>query len=351
MKKLFVALCAVAMVAMVACKKGDPTPDNPSDNPTQQRDLREGAYDPVCKISGITYSDGSDSEVWTWENGKLQRVNNDVLFTYGSDGRVSQVELQNIETGGLLPGANLSGTMKVNYSGDYISSLTVVNSGTELMTAQVEHNSANKVSGATLDLSSNMLVDVFNSLLVQFLGDSAGSDNMVTGVDNVSGNVLFTWDGDNVSQAMMNIGFRVATTLGTLVDLIGEDNLDMFGENGSMLALAAALMPNQPLYFNVSVGDTVLYTYDSHANPYRHYLGRVHISTLSANNLLTEQHLGNAHVTITTTLAGQTTQIYETDYPLPLGASVNEYLEYNDADCPLRFVDIDGVETTIQYKE
>ena len=353
MTKLFVALCALATLSLVACKKGEetPTPNHPN-NPAQQYDTREGAYDPVGKIVAVTYSDDTPSEEWVWENGKLQRVNNDVLFTYRADGRVDQVEIQNIQTGGLLPIDGLGGTMAVSYSGDYISALSVMNDGTEALTVQVQHNSAKKISGATIDLSDNVLLDLFNSMLAQFMPDSTGSDNFATAVDNVTGNVSFSWNGDNVNQALLNIGFRVATTVGTLVNLIGEENLSsMFGENGSMLALAASMFPNQPLYFNVTVGDTVDYTYDNKVNPFHHYLGRLHISALTANNVLSEEHTGNAHVTITTSLGGSNMQLYETDYPLPLEPNYYEYLEYNAKGCPLRMVNADYVETDYQYRE
>ena len=351
MKKLFVALCAVAMVAMVACKKDPVSPDPDNHDQPGEFDNREGAYDPVCKIVAVNYDDGTASDEWIWEDDKLQRVNQDVLFTYRADGRVGSVQLQNIETGGLLPVEGLAGTMNVSYNGEYISTLSVNSNGTEVFSVQVQHNGNNKVSGATIDLSDNLLLELFNTMLAQFLGDSASSDNMVTGVDNVSGNISFSWNGDNVNQALMALGFRVATTLGTLVNVIGEDNLSMFGENASTLAMFATMFPNQPLYFNITVGDTANYTYDNQVNPFRHYLGRLDISALTANNVLTEQHNGNAHITINTTLGGQNMQIYETDYPLPLESSYNEYREYNAAGCPLRVIDINGVEITYQYME
>lgn len=352
MKKIITMLCCATLMLMAGCKKEE-RPNNQGSNPNpgpqpQQHDEREGAYDPVCKITGVTYNDGTEAEVWTWADGKLQHVNQNVQFTYRSDGRVDRVDVANLSLGDLMQGMALSGTMQLNYSGDYISSLAVTNSGTQVLAAQVQHNSSNKVSGATLEMSNDLLVDLFNMVLAQFLNDSTGTGNAVVAVDNVSGNVAFQWEGDNVSQARLNVSFRVESTVGTLVDLVGEENLSMFGPYAQYLPM---LPDNQPLYFNVTVGDTVDYTYDNKVNPYKNYLGRVHISCLSANNMDMEVHNGNAHVAISTTILYQTVQVYQTDYPLPIDSKYYEYEQYNSANCPTRIVDQDGVVTLIQYME
>ena len=343
-------LCFATLLLAVGCKKEEQNQNQGSGNsdPYAQHDQREGAYDPVCKITGVTYNDGTEAEVWTWADGKLQHVNQNVQFTYRSDGRVDRVDVANLSLGDLMQGMALSGTMQLNYSGDYISSIAVTNSGTQVLAAQVQHNSNNKVSGATLEMSNDLLVDLFNMVLAQFLNDSTATGNAVTAVDNVSGNVAFQWDGNNVSQARLNVGFRVESTVGTLVDLVGEENLSMFGTYGQYLTF---LPDNQPLYFTVSVGDTVDYTYDNKVNPYKNYLGRVHISCLSANNMDMEVHNGNANVIISTTILGSMMQLYETNYALPLNNKSYDYEQYNSANCPTRMVDQDGVVTLIQYME
>lgn len=349
MKKIITMLCCATLMLMAGCKKEE-QPNNQGSTPqSQQHDEREGAYDPVCKISGITYSDGSEAEVWSWQDGRLQHVNQNVMFSYLSDGRVDQVDIANLSLGELLPGTQLSGTLHVDYSGDYISNLTVSNNGMQVLAAQVQHDdNSHKVSGAMLDMSEDLLLDLFNMLLAQFLNDSTGSGNVATSVDNVTGSVAFQWEGNNVSQARLNVGFRVESTVGTLVNLIGEENLEMFGSYAQYLTL---LPDNQPLYFDVTVGDTVDYTYDNKVNPFKNYLGRVHISCLSANNMNLEVHSGNAHVAISTTILYQTVQVYQTSYPLPIGSNSYEYMEYNAAGCPLRIRDDGGVVTEIQYME
>ena len=262
---------------------------------------------------------------------------------------MDQVDISNLSLGELLPGTQLSGTLHVDYSGDYISNLTVSNNGMQVLAAQVQHDdNSHKVSGAMLDMSEDLLLDLFNMLLAQFLNDSTGSGNVATSVDNVTGSVAFQWEGNNVSQARLNVGFRVESTVGTLVNLIGEENLEMFGSYAQYLTL---LPDNQPLYFDVTVGDTVDYTYDNKVNPFKNYLGRVHISCLSANNMNLEVHSGNAHVAISTTILYQTVQVYQTSYPLPIGSNSYEYMEYNAAGCPLRIRDDGGVVTEIQYME
>lgn len=362
MKKLFVVLCTLATVALVACKKDDVTPSDNNSTPTDQRDKREGAYDPVCKITGIVYSDGTAPETWLWdsETGRLMSVNDGnycggyeerISFSYRSDGRVDHLNVRNLSLGDLMPTMQVDGTLQVDYSGDYISGLTVLNNGIQVLSAQVEHNSNKKISGATIDMSDDMLLQIFNGLLAQFLGDSASSGDMITDVENVTSNVRFNWNGDNVRKSTLNIGFQATTSLATLVNIVGQENLGMFGQYGALLAVAAAFAPNQALYFNVTVTDTADYTYDNNVNPFFHYLGRIDISALSANNVVSTIHNANAQLTITTTLNGQTTQFYETDYPLPLGPAINNYLEYNEAGCPLRMEDVSGFETSFYYAE
>ena len=86
------------------------------------------------------------------------------------------------------------------------------------------------------------------------------------------------------------------------------------------------------------------YSYDNKVNPLWHYLGRVNISCLSANNVEMEAHNGNIDVTISATL-GQ----YNTSYPLPMGTTVYQYKQYNDTGCPLRVESSDGLETEYTY--
>lgn len=365
MKKIITVLCCASLMLVAGCKKEEQPNNQGSGNsdPVVQHDEREGAYDPVCKIAGITYNDGTAPETWLWDTttGHLMSVNDDdmcggyverVRFTYRPDGRVDQVDISNLSLGELLPGTQLSGTLHLDYSGDYISNLTVSNNGMQVLAAQVQHDdNSHKVSGATLDMSEDLLLDLFNMLLAQFLNDSTGSGNAATSVDNVTGSVAFQWEGNNVSQARLNVGFRVESTVGTLVNLVGEENLSTFGTYGTLLALAAAFAPNQPVYFTVSVGDTVDYTYDNKVNPFKNYLGRVHISCLSANNMDMEVHNGNIGVVISTSLSGQMTQIYQTSYPLPIESNSYEYLEYNASGCPLRIRDDGGVVTEIHYME
>lgn len=359
MKKFFLALCAMVVVSLTGCKKDPVTPTPGSNSPAQQYDTREGAYDPVGKITSVIFSDETAPEVWSWdrETGRLMSVNDDdmcggyierVVFSYLPDGRVDRVNLKNIQLGGLLPGDGISGTMSVGYSGEYISSLSVVNNGVDVLSVQVQRNNGNKIGGATIDLSDNMLLDLFNTMLAQFIPDSMATGDLATSVDNVTGGASLVWEGDNVRQVLLNIGFRVTTTIGTLINVIGEDNLGILGTAGQFLTMLPA---SQPLFFDVAVGDTVDYTYDDKVNPYRNYLGRLDVSALTANNVVSAVHNGAANVAISTTFMGSNTQFYQTSYPLPLESTFNDYLEYNAAGCPLRVEDGNGVERQYQYME
>ena len=364
MKKVIVALCALAMLGLVACHKDEeatqqpggetPVTPTPTPTPTPPATNQEGVYNPGAHIVTISVNDTA-REQWSWTDGRLVSVTDGTSssekmhYTYDDNGRISSITLN--ATGAM------SGDLGVTYSGDYISSMNMVSGGTQLVAMQVSHNSANKVSSALLTLEDNLLLDIFNSVISQFTGGGDG-DDFVTGIDSTSASVAFSWNGDNVRTAIINVKARLATTLGQIGSLI--DDFSIFGSYGSTLQALVTYMPDKPVYLRVAMADTVAYTYDDHVNPFRHNLGRlipsdmsisVDVSALSANNATSEMHSAGATLDVLIALMGSTpTQVYNTDYPLDVRNNNYRY-DYNDAGYPVSVTDQEANVKTYTYQQ
>lgn len=361
MKKIIVLLFAAALLCTTGCKKDDPAPVANSSNSgngnggtTPPAEInREGMYKPNGKIVNIVSSGNGTAEVWNWENGQLQSVSEsggDLLadFSYKTDGRVSSVTRY---------GSQFSGTMGVTYNGEYISRISLMNGDSEVAGASVSHNANNKVGSASLNLSDNYLLDIFNSTLSQYLSDTA---NLAPQVDSVQGNLAFDWNGENVSAARMGLSFRVKIMWGTLRGML--TNLSALGVDTSAFNL---LSDDTPIIFKITARDTAYYTaYDNKVNPFRHYLGNLEnllqldASVLSANNVKAGTISGTVTVEIkaeiSASILGQTfTQViplYSTSQPLPSSVIDNTYI-YNSANYPTSVTDSEGNVTTYTYAQ
>lgn len=341
MKKIIVALCAVSLLGLTACHKDKVTPDEPTtqDGGSQsgqgggQSDPQEpvwadiaGVYSPAAKIVAVS-ENGAASETWSCENDLLKTVANaegnvKVRFTHDNQGRVTTMTVNG--------DGQLSGTVSVSYTGEDMTSISLV--GTNNVSAQLTNNANHKITGAVLDLSNmdnNELTALFNNALAQFLGGGSATD-FISGIDSVSGNIAFTWDGNNVDMSTTLIGARLKTTIGQIATLLNND-FSMFGEYASIIESFAQASPNTPLYIKVDLRDESDYTYDNHTNPLRNYMGDMvkiednmpgfNVSSLSANNTIEESHIGvatvNVYTVVNVPIAGPMTyQLYNTDYNL-----------------------------------
>lgn len=357
LKKIFLSLCAVVTLSAIACNKDIPQPTEPVDTtPTEQPQI-EGIFDPACKISIITYSDGTAPELWQWNviTGLLMSVDDGnfcggssekVQFAYNADGRVNTVTLTDANSENVPLLGILRGTVAIGYEGNHVSTLSLTDEGKTLMTADVQHD-GNKVSGAILNPNDIMITEIFNSTIAQFLGGSF-SDDLVTTVDSASGRIAFIWDGENVSQSRMTISFHIGSTLGRIRQILGDD-MGIFGEHTQYLADQP---DNLPLFFTVAMGDTANYTYDDMENPYHGFLGRAHISILTTNNVTSEEHLASATVSITTSLQGNNImQIYKNSIPLPSPTYSYQYDQYNELGFPVKKTDSEGVVSRYVYMQ
>lgn len=334
MKKILVALCAVALVGLTACKKDKVTPDEPTyqggggqNNPDPQNprwaDI-PGVYSPSAKIVAVS-KDGVTSEMWTWENELLKVVANangseKLSFTHDGQGRVASMTVNG--------NSMLSGTVNVSYTDEY---MTLSLAGTSNVSARLT-NINNKPMRADLNMDgmdNNTLISLFNNTVAQFLGNDS-ADNIISGIDSISGSMTFTWDGNNVSTSTSTISARLMTTIGQIAALLNND-FSMFGEYGDIIANYAQAAPNTPLYINATLNDESDYTYDNNPNPLRRYMGDMirfednmpsfNVATFSDNNIIEEGHIGVASINVYTVinipiLGEYTYTLYNTDYTL-----------------------------------
>lgn len=339
-RKLYIAFCAVAMLATVACNK-EPLQSPASDGatPTEQP-RREGEFNPECKISIITFSDNTAPELWFWNDstGLLMSVEvadlcggytDKTLFAYNADGRVNTVTMTGTDPDSVPLLGELSGMVTVEYGGNKVATLSLTDDGEVRLRADVEHDGP-KVSGATLSFSNNMLADLFNHVMSEF-----NYGNLGISADSVSGNVAFVWSGDNVSRMLFSVAFRAGTTLGAVRQVMGYDSIAGF----------ANLPDSEPIRITVVISDTVDYTYDNMPNPYCGFLGRVHISALTAGNVTSEEHNATATVTFGT---AATPQILRYTRPMPLPTRTCRY-DYNDKGFPVSLTDDKGVVSFYEY--
>lgn len=366
MKKILMALCAVAMLTFSACHKDEvePTPSGNQNNPVtptppaQEDPLpvevdRAGQYAPGRKMVSISI-DGALSETWHWNNGgQLEYVSDSlgqekVRFTYRDDGRINTMTVNANEA--------LNGTVTLSYSGEKVNQITL--DGLNDISAQVNSNTRNKVTSAVVDMSgmdNSTVVAMLNGVLSRFVGDSVSTD-FISAIDSVKGSISFTWTGSNVSVCKTVIGARVKTTVGQLATLLNND-FSMFGALGTVLQGLATYAPNTAIYISVTLNDESEYEYDANTNPFRHYLGdmltiendmpRFNVSALSANNVKTEWHTGIANVRVYSSLSPYS---YTDNYNL-YGTGMSYTYTYRTDKYPSSVTNSEGQVTTYTYQQ
>ncbi|MCR5589305.1 MAG: hypothetical protein K6F72_06795 [Bacteroidales bacterium] len=334
MKKILVALCAVALIGLTGCKKDNVAPEEPSaesgsgqsdpERPPQSGTWADipGVYSPAAKIVTVN-EDGTLSETWRWEDDLLKVVKSDdgsekVRFTHDERGRVKTMTINGE--------GRISGTVNVSYNGDQISRMSLMNGSSEVFGATLTY-SGGKVTKGLLNVSDMMVFEMFNAMLARYLGGEGDSLDIVTGIDEVGGDINFIWDGDNVNMVNIGVSARLKTTLGKIVEMIPD--MSIFGDYGPVIQGLAAIYPNREVYIKVSMRDTAEYTYNtSYVNPLRRYLGgaftiddnmpRFEVATLSRNPQAHEYHHGSATAEISVQLYGPTAvTIWEQSMPLP----------------------------------
>ena len=337
MKKLTVLLFAATMLVFAGCKKEEVKPNTPTPGPQPQQEDPDqpGLYSPSAKIATVTVDDVL-SEVWNWDaEGRLTGVddadgNEQVGFTYDDQSRVSTMTINGDE--------QLSGTMSVSYNGTLIKRLSLSSGGVEVLGADVKYD-GNKVSKATLTVGDNMVLDMFDSILAQYLGEMGG-DSATTipsmELDTVSGSINFSWAGDNVNLTVMKINAELKTTIGTIVSLVPD--MSVFGTLGTLVQMVAQSNPDLPVYIEVAMTDSADFTYNTtYINPMRHYMRqmitmdenfpRFEIATLTKNPVDVEHHLRTAVVKLKAAIMSTNpTELFSQEMPIP-----ESYMSYTYA--------------------
>lgn len=345
MKKIILALCAIATLGMVSCKKDDPKPNNPS-GPAVEEPQKEGEYRPAAKIEYITV-DGDPSEEWVWVNGLLNTVrqadgngsySDAISFTYDGK-RVREIAY----TGGMM-----SGTMTVEYDGDYISAVTIVRDGEQMMSAQVEHNALHKISHMEAAIDGDYINEIFGDLMGGF---DFGKGDTKLEFNSATASIDFQWTGDNVTSMIANITVNGSVTLNEINSVFDiTPYIDSFTGGMVSAETVLALIGNNPMPVALTVADTIDYTFDDKKNPLMGYMGSFDIATmLSANNVASSDSYGQMSAVMTVSVMGMGGDI-PFSYPVPSQFASFTYT-YNEAGFPLTVTDNDNSVTEYTYKQ
>ena len=354
MKKIMVILCATALLGLGACNKDKDKKGNGGNQ--SQAEQSEGLYNPSAKIDRVHYSNSTSDEVWQWQGDRVVSITTEtadggeetsIILDYNDEGRI-----QSVFTG--MMGAQVE--VDFNYNAQkLITGATVGTMGYEMANATVSHNTQKKVDHISLDIDDAMLNELIQ-LLSMFIGDSNNILPFATvapdskfSIDDKAFDAYFAWSGNNVSRMIINARINLTTTLNELptellATLVPE-------EYASMIDLALELAGDQPLPIQLTVIDTVDYTYDSHKNPLQGFLGRMSIAALSANNIVSVASHGNANIEASLSMGMLGSLPLSYDYPLDEMGSASYSYTYTSAGYPHVVTDHEGNTTEYTYKQ
>lgn len=337
MRKIITVLCAVSMFAFTACSSDDE--GSPTTPPIAQG--TSGTIGSI-NVNGFPY------EVWNWDDTALMSVTNatngqeKVHFGYDGYGRVNTVTFSSSLD---VAGIPLNGIVRLHYNEDKLALVKMTRNGADLFSAAIEY-SGNQITHATVDLSDSMLLTVFNSVASQILGNAMGTDGNFPTINDVSTEINLDWTGNNVTSLHLSSDILATTTVAELDNLV--DDFSIFGSYGALLELAAVAMPNMEIFFNITLGDTSVFTYDNNKNPYQGYMGQLDVSTLSANNVLTKTVSRGVEVKVSNELMGT---LLERSYPLSPENVIYTYNLYNQGGYPVKVSANNGEVREYHYKE
>lgn len=354
MKKFMTIVCATALLGMVACNKDKDEGGNGGNSQTETV-TGEGIYRPAVKIDRINHSDSTADEVWVWDGDRVDEITSDseegnVSFTYDSEDRVQSIT-------SYISGTQLGFAFGYDPQ-KYISGVNVNAMNIDMASAVTTHNAQNKLSHISLTVNEELL-NMLLSLLPTIMGDSTGNlpFSFLTAapaskftVDDQAADIDFVWTGENVSRMIISGRLNFTTTLNEmpteLLQTMAGDYADMID-----IAINVLNLGDTPIPVQVTVSDTVDYTYDNQKNPLKGFLGHVDIAALSANNLLTVSGHGNANLSASLSLGALGALPFNYDYPLnDLGSASLSYTYTSDG-YPHVVTDADGNTTTYTYKQ
>lgn len=364
MKKILLAVCAIALLGLTACKK-DPVTPTPTPEPQHSG---EGVYSPAVKITSVEYGGGT-VETWQWDDGKLTSITREDAdgndgggnyFTYDSDWRITTMNMTG-ETPAIAT---------YTYAGKKLNTIDVTSSGMQLAMIQVQHNSADKINHLDIEVNE-MLIQMLIQMISSNMGGGIDLANPATSL--LSGNIGrtlakvdacaknghkisytssdfdadFEWSGDNVSRVTLDANIVLGVTVAELSSL-----LSMFGDTASsmatMLETLSTLMGDNELPLTLNIKDTMEFAYDQHVNPMQGLLGIIDIAALSANNTTMSTTSGVVNATLTYSIPFVGSQDVPFSFPLESSIVTTDYT-YLSNGYPQTSASSDGETKTYTY--
>lgn len=331
MKKILLAVCAIAVVSLTGCKKDDPTPE-------PQPTTGEGIYNPEAHIATVSNDDGTQH--WVWAGSKLDRIESRDLegeaagvqqFSYNGN-RVSSITqtVEGIET-----------ETRVTYSGNLISAIGIYTDGNRSVNAAVSHNAGNKINRIDLDVDASYISTLLGDLIgdIDLGGAKNGSKFTLNNADIYA---TLEWQGDNVSRMIINADINAGITMEDISQFI--DLTEVLGDAAAFVSL---IQGEQPL--TISLKDTIDYTYDDQHNPLQGMIGMLDPQVLSANNytIMDNHGMADVNLTINIPFVGP----YPIERSVPVARVMDFVYTYNNAGFPLTVTDDQGNQTTYTYQE
>ena len=333
MKKILMAICAIAALTFTGCK------DETTDNPVQQEPAGDGIYNPGAKIA--TVATDSEVQTWVWNGTKLDRIesadpegnaNGVQQFGYTGD-RIASIAqtLAGVET-----------ETRITYAGNYISAIGIYTDGTQSLNATVTHNAAHKISRMDLDIDASYLNQLLGTLMQGGFNFMPAKGESKLSLTSATVYATMEWLGDNVSRMIVNADINAGITMDDISQFV-----DLTEYLGEMASLVSLIQGEQPL--TLSLRDTMDFTYDDQHNPLQGFIGLLDPSVLSANNsILTNNHgIADVNLTLNIPIVGA----YPIERTVPITRVMDYFYTYNAAGFPLTVHDDEGNYTTYTYQE
>lgn len=344
MKKVFVSLLAVTLVACtISCKK-EPVPD-----PVPV--YEEGIYHPCQKLATVT-ENGILTEEWNWSQDNLNTITmkesgTSTVYSYSGD-FITKV----------APARDLGEEIRYTYTGKQFSGCEIYYEGALAVSMTMQHNAEGKVSGADIVIDDNFLLSLAGSLLgkgsafERLVGRSAAESMILMAqLSSKPGSPKFEiadktfsmnlqWTGENVTQQV--IGGVVTINVSTEdIDFI-QQFVNIPDEYLTLVQTFMMLAGGQ-LPLKLTLADTISATYDNKYNPMFCNWGEIFSpQNLSMNNVLTLSNSGLFKLSVAL--------IQETDlFSQPQNSEQSFSYEYNNKNYPIKVIS-DG-EILYTYKE
>ena len=345
MKKVFVSLLAVTVMACtVSCKK-EPVPD-----PVPV--YEEGIYHPCQKLATVT-ENGVLSEEWNWSKDNLNSITmtesgTSTVYNYSGDFITKVVSAR-----------DYGEEIRYTYTGNQISGCEIYYEGSPAVTMTMQHNAEGKLSGADIVIDDNFLLSLAGNLLgggsafERLVGRSTAESMILMAqlcnrpsapkfeISNKTFSMNMQWTGENLTQQVIN-GLVTISVSTEDIDFI-QQFINIPDEYLSLIQMAMLLTGGQ-LPLNLTLTDTVTSTYDDKYNPMFCNWGEIFSpQNLSLNNVLTTAH--NSAMKVSVALMGQVTDLLNQ----PQNSEQSFSYEYNNKNYPTKVIS-DG-EKLYTYKE